>query len=190
MNPRLVPDTGIQFDPMHPKIPLPHIPHPRIDDPAHIKGVRTVATFEFAKGFVVVLAGLGVFSMRHRDIWGIAESFLEFLHANPHHHFAGIFIALVYRISDVRLWKIAVVATVYVILRFIEAYGLWYLRPWAEWLAIASGSIYIPFEASDALRRPAGFLLLILAINVGIVLYMVLLRLEAAKKRRAERPQR
>ncbi len=170
-----------------PHIPHPRIPHPRIDDPAHIKGVRTVATFEFAKGFVVLLAGLGIFSMRHRDIWGIAESFLEFLHANPHHHFVGIFIDVVYRISDVRVWKIVVIATVYVILRFIEAYGLWYLRPWAEWLAIASGSIYIPFEVADVLRRADWIRLLILAINVAIVLYMVMLRLEAAKKRHAER---
>ncbi len=165
----------------------PRIPHPRIDDPGHIKGVRTVATVEFTKGFIVVLAGLGVFSMRHKDIWGVAESFLEFLHANPHHHYVGVFIDLVSRVSDVRLWKIATAAAVYSILRFVEAYGLWYLRPWAEWLAIASGSIYIPFEIADLLRRPDGIRLLIIAINVGIVLYMVMLRLEAAKKRHAER---
>ncbi|MGA2978586.1 MAG: DUF2127 domain-containing protein [Terriglobales bacterium] len=165
----------------------PRIPHPRIDDPEHIKGVRTVATFEFAKGIVVVLAGLGIFRMRHKDIWGVAESFLEFIHANPHHHFVGVFIDLVYRVSDVRLWKIAVVATIYVILRFVEAYGLWYVRSWAEWMAIASGSIYIPFEVADVLRRPDWIRLLILAINVAIVLYMVMLRLEAAKKRHAER---
>jgi len=167
---------------MHPKIP-----HPRIDDPGHIRGVRTVATVEFAKGFVVLLAGLGVFSMRHKDIWGVAESFLEFVHANPHHHFVGIFIDLVYRISDVRLWKIVVVAFVYVILRFIESYGLWYVRPWAEWMTIASGAIYIPFEVADLVRRPDWIRLLIIAINVGIVLYMVMLRLEAAKKHLAAR---
>ncbi|MGA7292683.1 MAG: DUF2127 domain-containing protein [Terriglobales bacterium] len=165
----------------------PRIPHPKIHDPAHIKGVRTVATVEFSKGVIVVLAGLGAFSMRHKDIWGIAESFLEFFHVNPYHHYVGVFIDLVYRISDIRLWKIAVVAVVYVILRFIEAYGLWYLRPWAEWMAIASGSIYIPFEVADVLHRVTWFRLLVLAINVGIVLYMVLLRLEAAKKRHAAR---
>jgi uncharacterized membrane protein (DUF2068 family) len=74
------------------------------------------------------------------------------------------------------------VAAVYVILRFVEAYGLWYARPWAEWLAIASGSIYIPFEVADLLRRPDALRLLILGVNVGIVLYMLMLRLEAAKK--------
>jgi len=52
---------------------------------------------------------------------------------------------------------IALVAAIYVTLRFIEAYGLWYIRPWAEWLAIASGTIYVPFEALDLLRRPVIF---------------------------------
>jgi uncharacterized membrane protein (DUF2068 family) len=165
----------------------PRIPHLVIDDPAHIKGVRTVATVEFTKGIVVVLAGLGVFSMRRMDIWGIAESFLEFFHVNPLNHYVGVFIDLVYRVSDVRLWKIALVASVYVIIRFVEAYGLWYTRPWAEWMAIASGSIYIPFEVADLSRRPDWFRLLILVINVGIVLYMLMLRLEAAKKRHAAR---
>jgi uncharacterized membrane protein (DUF2068 family) len=166
---------------MHPKLP-----HLKIGDPAHIRGVRTVATVEFAKGMVVVLAGLGVFSMRNKDIWGVAESFLEFFHVNPLHRYVGVFIDLVYRLSDVRLWKIAVVASVYVILRFIEAYGLWYIRPWAEWLAIASGSIYIPFEVVDLMRRPDWLRLLIVVVNVGIVLYMVMLRLEARRKRHAE----
>jgi uncharacterized membrane protein (DUF2068 family) len=85
----------------------------------------------------------------------------------------------------VRLWKIATVVAVYVTLRFVEAYGLWYVRPWAEWLAFASGAIYIPFEGADLLRHPTWFRLLIIVVNVGIVLYMLMLRLEAAKKRHA-----
>ena len=157
------------------------------DDHLHVKGVRTVATLEFIKGVVVVLAGLGIFSMRHKDIWGITESFLEFFHVNPYHHYVGVFINLVYRLSDMHLWKIALMAAIYVTLRFVEAYGLWRIRPWAEWLAIASGSIYVPFEIEDLLRRPDYARFLIIVINVGIVLYMLMLRLEAAKKRLAAR---
>ncbi len=164
--------------------------HPQVRDPEHIKGVRTVATVEFTKGIIVVLAGLGVFSMRHKDLWGVAESFLEFLHANPHHHYVGVFIELVSRVSDVRLWKIAVVASVYVILRFVEAYGLWYALPWAEWLAIASGTIYIPFEVADLFRRLTAFRVLVLVVNLVIVLYILRLRVEARRKRRAGLAQR
>ena len=160
--------------------------HPQIRDPEHIKGVRTVATIEFAKGMIVVLAGLGVFSMRHKDIWGAAESFLEFFHVNPYHHYVGVFIDLVSRVSDLHLWKIAVVASAYTVIRFVEAYGLWYALPWAEWVAIASGTIYIPFEFADLLHRPTPFRVLIIVVNLLIVLYMARLRLEARRKRRAE----
>ncbi len=157
--------------------------HPHVTDPEHIKGVRTVATIEFTKGMIVVLAGLGVFSMRHRDIWGVAESFLEFFHVNPYHHYVGVFIDLISRVSDVRLWKIAVVAAVYTILRFVEAYGLWYVRPWAEWMAFISGAIYVPFEFADLLHRVTWFRVLVIAVNLVIVLYMLKLRIEARQKR-------
>ena len=159
--------------------------HPRIHDPGHIKGVRTVATIELTKGIIVALAGLGLVSMRHKDIWGLTESFLDFLHVSPHHHHRvfKVFIDLVYRVRDVRLWQIATVAAIYVTLRFIEAYGLWHIRPWAEWLAFVSGAIYIPFEVADLLRHPTWFRVLVIAVNLLIVLYMLMLRLEAAKKR-------
>jgi uncharacterized membrane protein (DUF2068 family) len=147
--------------------------------------VRTVATIELTKGLVVVLAGLGLLSMRHRNIWGVAESFLEFFHVNPYHHYVGVFIDLVSRISDVRLWKIALVASIYAILRFVEAFGLWYALPWAEWMAAITGGIYIPFEAADLIRRVTWFRLLVLVINSAIVLYMLYLRFDAEEKRRA-----
>jgi uncharacterized membrane protein (DUF2068 family) len=159
--------------------------HPYVHDPEHIKGVRTVATIELTKGLVVVLAGLGLLSMRHRNIWGVAESFLEFFHVNPYHHYVGVFIDLVSRISDVRLWKIALVDSIYAILRFVEAFGLWYALPWAEWMAAITGGIYIPFEAADLIRRVTWFRLLVLVINSAIVLYMLYLRFDAEEKRRA-----
>ncbi len=159
--------------------------HPVVHDSEHIKGVRTVATIEMTKGVIVVCAGLGLLSMRHKNIWGVAESFLEFFHVNPYRHYVGVFIDLISRVSDVRLWKIAVAASVYAILRFVEAYGLWYALPWAEWMAAITGAIYIPFEAADLIRRVTWFRLLVLVINLVIVLYMLYLRFEAEKARRA-----
>jgi uncharacterized membrane protein (DUF2068 family) len=161
--------------------------HPYVHDPQHIKGVRTVATVELAKGVIVLLAGVGLLTMRHKNIWGVAESLLEFLHVNPYHHYVGVFIDLVARISDVRLWKIALVASVYVIVRFIEAYGLWYALPWAEWMAAITGGIYVPFEVDDFIKRPDWFRLTVIVVNLLIVFYMLYLRFEAEEKRRHAR---
>jgi uncharacterized membrane protein (DUF2068 family) len=163
--------------------------HPHVHDPEHIKGVRAVATIEFTKGIIVVLAGLGVFSMRHRDIWNAAESFLEFFHVNPYHPYVGVFINLVSRASDVHLWKIALVAGLYVIVRFVEAFGLWYASSWAEWIALLSAAMYVPFELADLLRHPTWFRAAVILVNLVIVVYMLQLRIEAGKKRRAGIPQ-
>jgi uncharacterized membrane protein (DUF2068 family) len=161
--------------------------HQHVRDPQHIKGLRTVASVELAKGLVVLAAGVGLLTMRNRNIWGVAESLLEFLHVNPYHHYVGFFIDLVSRMSDVRVWKIALVASVYVIIRFVEAYGLWYALPWAEWMAAITGGIYVPFEFDDLIRRPSWFRLAVLVVNLLIVFYMLYLRFEAEKKRHAAR---
>ena len=86
-----------------------------------------------------------------------------------------------------RLWKIAVVAGVYAIMRFIEAYGLWYALPWAEWMAFLSGAIYIPFEAVDLIRKPSLIRAGIIVVNALVVLYMLHLRVQEAEKRHAAR---
>ncbi|MGH9640986.1 MAG: DUF2127 domain-containing protein, partial [Terriglobales bacterium] len=74
---------------------------------------------------------------------------------------------------------------IYVVLRFIESYGLWYAYPWAEWMAAITGGIYVPFEVDDLIRRPTWFRLLVLVINLLIVIYMLYLRFDAEEKRRA-----
>jgi uncharacterized membrane protein (DUF2068 family) len=164
--------------------------HPTVHDPAHIKGVRTVATVELIKGIVVVLVGLGALSMRHKDFWGLADSFLHFLDIHPHYHrLVGVFTSLISKAHDVRLWQVALIAVVYVILRFVEAYGLWYALPWAEWMAFLSGGVYIPFEAVDLIHKPTLLRFGVIAVNALVVLYMLHLRVQAAEKRHAERKQ-
>ena len=159
--------------------------HPHWHDPEHLKGLRAVASVEFTKGVIVLLAGLGALSLRHKEIWGVAESFLEFVHANPYNHYVGVFISIVYKVHSMHLWKVALVAGIYTLLRFIESYGLWFARAWAEWLAAVSGAVYIPFEVADQMRRVTWFGMFVLVVNVAIVAYMLLLRLEARRKRHA-----
>ncbi len=60
---------------------------------------------------------------------------------------------------------------IYVFFRFVEAYDL-YLCPWAEWLALGSSAMYIPFEVADLSRHPHPFGVLIIVVNVLIVFYM------------------
>ena len=141
--------------------------------------MRAVALVEFFKGLIVLLAGFGVLSLVHRDAWDVAESFLQWLKVDPDTRYAQVFLNLADQVTDTRLWAVALGAAAYSTLRFAEAYGLWRERAWAEWLAMISGAIYLPFEVYEFARRPDWIRFVILAVNLAVVLYMVYLRVQA-----------
>ncbi len=58
-------------------------------------------------------------------------------------------------------------------MRFIEAFGLWRERRWAEWFAAVSGGIYIPFEIYKLFHGEAWLSLAALFGNVVIVALMI-----------------
>lgn len=151
---------------------------------AQLKALRAVASLEFLKGIVVLLAGCGVLSLMHRDVWGVADSLLGFLHISPDHRYAQIFLNWADDVTDTKLLMIACGAFAYSVLRFFEAYGLWRARPWAEWLAMISGAVYVPFEVFDLVHKPTLIRGSILLINLVVVAYMVYLRLYARPEKR------
>ena len=130
----------------------------------------------------MLLAGFGVLSLVHRDAWDVAESFLEWLHISPDAHYAQVFLHLADQVTDAKLWGVALGALAYSSLRFVEAYGLWRERAWAEWLALISGTIYLPFEIYELARRPDFVRLAIFLINLAVVLYMAFLRVQARER--------
>jgi uncharacterized membrane protein (DUF2068 family) len=135
-------------------------------------GFRVVAAFEAAKGLVVVLAGFGVLLLIHRDLQAIAERLVAHLHLNPASRYPRIFLRAATDTTPGRLKLLALGAFGYSTVRFVEAAGLWYERRWAEWFAVATGLIYVPFEAAAFVRRPDLEPLVALVLNLGIVLFM------------------
>jgi uncharacterized membrane protein (DUF2068 family) len=141
-----------------------------------VKVLRAVASFELSKGLVVLAAGCGLLLLLHRDTSEIAESLLRLLHISPDHRLSHLIMRSANRVTDKKLWTFAAVAACYSSLRFVESYGLWKARAWAEWIALISGAIYLPFEVRELIRRLSLFHFSLLIVNLAVVLYMVYLR--------------
>src|SRR5580658_10623851 len=147
--------------------------------PGTLPVLRVVASFELAKGMIVLLAACGVLLLiRREDPWDIADSLLKLLHISPDHHFAQVFLDWADSLTAARIWTVAGAGAAYSVLRFVEAYGLWKARAWAEWIALISGAIYLPFEVVELIRRLTLFHLSLLIVNLAVVLYMVYLRMQ------------
>lgn len=127
-----------------------------------------IAAFEAAKGVVVVLLGIGVANFHH-----IAHH----LGLENSSYYTSIFVEIFNKLNDRDLWQLVILATVYSLIRFIEAYGLWRERSWAEWLAIFSGAIYLPFEIIKIAEGYAWWKVVITAFNIMIVGYLISIKL-------------
>ena len=137
------------------------------------RALRTVALLEAAKGALVLLVGFGLLSLIHHDVQRFAERLVAHAHLNPAARYPRIFIDAANQLTDARLLLVAAGAAVYSSARFIEAYGLWYGRRWAEWFAALSGGIYVPFEMFEMYERVTWLSLGALVLNSTIVVFMI-----------------
>ena len=146
------------------------------------EAIRAIALLEAAKGTVVLLAGFGLLSLIHHDVQHVAEVIVRHLHLDPARRSPQIFLHAAANVTDRRLWLLVAGAGAYCLVRFIEAYGLWRQRGWAEAFAALSGAIYMPFEIERLLRGDKPIAAIALAVNVAVVAFM----LYALRMRRRE----
>lgn len=135
--------------------------------------LRTVAVFEAAKGALALLVGFDLLSLVHHDIQQVAEHLLARTHLNPASRYPHIFIDIANQLTNTCLLLIAAGAGAYSLARFIEAYGLWRARRWAQWFAAASGAIYVPFELFELYERVTWLSLGALTLNLAIIAFML-----------------
>ena len=141
-------------------------------DPAHKVGLRTVAVYEAIKGILVLAVGFGLLALIHRDVEALAERLVRHLRFDPASRYPRIFLAAADRVADSKLWFLSFAAVFYSTLRFIEAYGLWLSRRWAEWFALIYCAIYLPVEIYGLWKGVNWVKLLLFVINAGVVIYL------------------
>ncbi len=139
----------------------------------HSRGLHVVALFEGAKGLLVLLVGFELLTFIHKDIHEAAVRLVEHIHLNPASHYPRIFLDFAERINDSKLRNLAIAAAFYSIVRFIEAFGLWLRKRWAEWFAILTGGIYIPVEIYEVAQHVTWPRVTVLFVNIGVVSYLL-----------------
>lgn len=142
-------------------------------------GIRAIALFEMFKGLLGLAVGITLISLLHKDLEQVATHVLDYLHIDPTGNLAQVFVEKASKINESNIIIAIVLAFVYMIVRMIEAYGLWRLRAWAEWFAIISGSIYLPFELYEVFKKPDILHFVIFIGNILIVLYLIYVRRES-----------
>jgi uncharacterized membrane protein (DUF2068 family) len=134
-------------------------PHPV----AARRTLRAIALFEAVKGLAALIAIVGLTDLMHRDVRHLAEELIGRFRMRPDGHYSSVILHYADLVPGMNMHGLALMAAGYITIRFLEAYGLWNDKAWAEWLAALSGAIYVPFELEHFLHRPT-------LINGGVLL--------------------
>jgi uncharacterized membrane protein (DUF2068 family) len=152
--------------------------------------LRTVALFEAAKGIIVLLLGLGLLRLVHKNLDEFAENLIRFLHVSPAGHLSNLFVTAAERFRDKNVWVLVSAAVIYALVRFTEAFGLWHDREWAEWFALLTGAMYLPLEVFSIMKHSHPVKWMVFIMNLLIVFYMLVLRIQATRHRGSARGAR
>ncbi len=134
--------------------------------------VRVASVFEAAKGLVVLAAGFGVLLFIHQDIHRVATKIVLHLHMNPARRYPTIFLDALNHVNDRQLLALAISALFYAMIRFVESYGLWFHRAWAEWFGVLTGGVYIPVELYELLHGVTWIKLAVFLVNLAVVVFL------------------
>ncbi len=147
-------------------------------------GLRVVALVEATKGALVLSVGFGLLAFIHKDLHLAAEQLVRHIHLNPARHYPQIFIDAANHLTDSRLLAMAVAAFLYSMVRFVEAFGLWRQRQWAEWFALLTAGMYIPVEFYENLRGVTWAKATVLTVNAAIVMYLAYVLCRSRQERK------
>jgi uncharacterized membrane protein (DUF2068 family) len=144
----------------------------------HKYGLRTVAMIEGIKGILAVGVAVLLFTLQHKDLYEVAGHLTDALHIDPEGRLSSLLFTAADRATQSGLLIFCFGVIAYAAVRFTESYGLWHELDWAEWFALLSGALYLPWEILAIVRHSDWIRWGILAVNVFIVLYMMELRFE------------
>lgn len=134
-----------------------------------------MSLFEAGKGVLVFSLALLLSTFVHRDLPGIVAEFRTRWHLDPSGHIPELAKMLMHDLTGSRLHLLILLAAIYALMRFVEAYGLWFEKRWAEWFALVSGGVYLPVEIYELAKGFSWLKMGVFGINLVIVGYMTML---------------
>ena len=136
-------------------------------------GLLAIALFKWFKGALLLVLAFGFLKFLHRDVGEVLEDFANKLRVDPDNRYLGALLAKLNLLNDRKLETLSGLTFAYSALFLTEGTGLFFEKRWAEFLTIIATASFIPLELYELLKNPSLVKLLFLALNAGIVVFLI-----------------
>ena len=137
------------------------------------KGLLAIALFKWFKGALLIMLAFGFLKLLHRDVGEVLEGVADKLRVDPDNRYLGELLAKLNLLDDRKLEALSGLTFAYGALFLTEGTGLFFEKRWAEFLTIIATASFIPLELYELFKTPSLVKSLMLALNVGIVVFLI-----------------
>ncbi len=138
------------------------------------RGLLLIGVMKLLKAVGLLLLGVGVLSLLHRDAEETVRHWVEFLRVDSHGRLVDRLLEKVAGISPRTLRRLGVGTLLYAAVFGTEGVGLLFAKPWAEYMTTGVTVSFLPIEAYEFFEHPSVVKALVALINVAVVIYLVL----------------
>ena len=150
----------------------------------HDRGLWLIALFKLVKAALLLVVAIGALKLIHDDVAQTVAGWVASIRIDPENRFIHRLFVKLAQIDDRKLEAISAGSFFYATLLAVEGVGLWMEKRWAEYLTVIATASFIPLEIYEIVERLTVTRVLLLAFNIGVVIYLI----KKLRERNGERP--
>jgi len=132
-----------------------------------------IALFKLTKGVLLLIVGMGVHRLLHRDVAETVGHWVDVLRVDPDNRYIHRLLTHLLAVTPAQLRAASVGTFIYSGLLLTEGIGLLLRKRWAEYFTIITTAGFIPLEIYELIHRLTIAKIVVLAINATIVVYLI-----------------
>jgi len=144
------------------------------DKPKGSRGLWLIAAFKLVKGLGLLILGIGVLNLLHKDVATEVERWINLLRFDPQNHLIQKLLAKLGMVDDRKLKELSIGTFFYSGLLLTEGVGLALRQRWAEYVTIVTTASLLPLEIYEITKRVSTGRVVLLLINIAVVVYLVI----------------
>jgi uncharacterized membrane protein (DUF2068 family) len=134
--------------------------------------LRVIASFKLVKATLLVAAGVAALGLLNSHYAHEISRWATDLAADRHSRVLDMVITRLVDVDEKTLRMVSAGSFIYAALFFVEGFGLFYDKRWAEYLTIVTTAGLIPFEVFELSVHVTGIKVEVLIANLAIVGYL------------------
>jgi uncharacterized membrane protein (DUF2068 family) len=131
-----------------------------------------IGLFKLFKGVSLLIVGLGLLRLLHKDVAAVAQHWIEVLRVDPENRFIHRGLVRIFNVTPKQLRELSAGTFVYAAIFLTEGTGLLTRKHWAEYMTLISTALFIPLEVYEIHRHFTLLKMAVTVINILIVWYL------------------